>query len=257
VGIVGLSQPGAARSRALALNGVGVVCALASEARHLGPISQQEPIQSLPDGTLVAVTGMGPRAASAGAAALIEAGCTALASFGLAGGLDPDLEAGAVLLPAEVIGTDSQRVVTHEEWRRRVAVAVATHAPVRSGSLITTPHAIASVADKADLFRTTGAAAVDMESLAVGEVASRHGLPFIAVRVIVDSAGDVLPRAVTAAADKQGRLQIWRLIGALTLAPRELAPLIRLARRYRAANRSLAAIARTGSLAPVSSPRLS
>jgi hypothetical protein len=100
------------------------------------------------------------------------------------------------------------------------------------------------------LFRATGAAAVDMESVAVGEVAERHGLPFIAVRVIVDSATDVLPRAVAAAADNEGHLQIWRLIGALALAPNELAPLIRLARRYRAANRSLAAIARTGSLAP-------
>ena len=241
----------------MALNGVGIVCALASEARHLGPISLQEPIELLPDGTLVAVTGMGPRAASAGATALIEAGCTALASFGLAGGLDPDLAAGAVLLPAEVLGKAGQRVTTNEEWRGRVALAVTRYAPVRSGGLLTTPHAIASVADKADLFRTTGAVAVDMESLAIGEVATHHELPFIAVRVIVDSAGDVLPRAVTAAADNQGHLQIWRLLGALTLAPGELAPLIRLARRYRAANRSLAAIARTGSLAPASSPRSS
>jgi hypothetical protein len=68
------------------------------------------------------------------------------------------------------------------------------------------------------------------------------------VRVIVDGAADVLPRAVTEAADNEGHLQVWRLIGALALAPNELAPLIRLARRYRAANRSLAAIARTGSL---------
>ncbi|GAC1471958.1 MAG: hypothetical protein PVSMB1_19530 [Gemmatimonadaceae bacterium] len=60
----------------------------------------------------------------------------------------------------------------------------------------------------------------------------------------------IIPRAVTAAADNEGHLQIWRLIGALALAPNELAPLIRLAQRYRAANRSLATIARAGSLAP-------
>jgi adenosylhomocysteine nucleosidase len=238
----------------LALNGVGVVCALASEARHLGPVSLHEPIGSLPDGTLVAVTGMGPLAASNGAEALIAAGATALASFGLAGGLDPSLNAGAVLLPTEVIGQDGQRVVTDEEWRDRVALAVATYTPICRGTLLTTSQAVASVKDKAALFRMTGAAAVDMESLAVGAVATAHRRPFIAVRVVVDSAGDVLPRAVTAAADKQGHLQIWRLLGALALAPNELAPLIRLARCYRAANRSLAAIAltiaRTGSLAP-------
>jgi len=197
-----------------------------------------------------AVLAIGGSAAAAGSSALIEAGATALASWGMAGGLDPTLGAGAILLPTEVIGSDGRHVNTAEAWRDRLSSAVAALAPVRGGTLLTTPRAIGSVADKAELFRATGAAAVDMESVAVGEVAERHGLPFIAVRVIVDSATDVLPRAVTAAADNEGHLQIWRLIAALALAPNELAPLIRLARRYRAANRSLAAIARTGSLAP-------
>jgi adenosylhomocysteine nucleosidase len=210
----------------------------------------EPPLASLADGTLVAVTGMGSSAAAAGSRALIEAGATALASWGMAGGLDPTLEAGAILLPTEVIGSDRQSFNTAPAWRDRLSGAVATFAPVRGGRLLTTPRAIGSVADKAELFRATGAAAVDMESAAVGEVAAKHQLPFIAVRVVVDSATDVLPRAVTAAADNEGHLQIWRLIGALALAPNELAPLIRLARRYRAANRSLAAIARTGSLAP-------
>jgi adenosylhomocysteine nucleosidase len=235
----------------LALNVVGIVCALASEARHLGPmVGLHEPsLASLADGTLVAVTGMGNSAAAAGSRALIEAGATALASWGMAGGLDPTLDAGAILLPTEVLGLDGQSFNTAQAWRDRLSGAVAALAPVRSGKLVTRFRAIGSVADKAELFRATGAAAVDMESAAVGEVAKRHQLPFIAVRVIVDSAADVLPRAVTAAADHEGHLQIWRLIGALALSPNELAPLIRLARRYRAANRSLAAIARTGSLA--------
>jgi hypothetical protein len=89
-----------------------------------------------------------------------------------------------------------------------------------------------------------------MESLAIAEIAQTHGLPFIAVRVIVDSAGDSLPRAVTAAADSEGHLQVWRLMGELLRTPADLGPLLRLAQRYRAANRSLAAVARVGSLAP-------
>jgi adenosylhomocysteine nucleosidase len=235
----------------LALNAVGIVCALASEARHLGPtVRLAEPLGSLADGTLVAITGMGSAAASMGARSLIEAGATALASWGMAGGLDPTLSAGAILLPTEVLGPDGRIVNTEPGWRNRLSAAVAAHAPVRSGRLLTTPRAIGSVADKAELFRTTGAVAVDMESAAIGAVAEQRQLPFMAVRVVVDSATDVLPRAVTAAADNEGHLQIWRLIGALALAPNELAPLIRLARRYRAANRSLAAIARMGSLAP-------
>ena len=235
----------------MALNVVGIVCALASEARHLGPtVRLAEPLGSLSDGTLVATTGMGWSAASTGARALVAAGAKALASWGMAGGLDPTLQAGAILLPEEIVAAGGRTHWTEPGWRNRVCAAVAVHAPVRGGKLLTSAKAVGSVADKSALFQSTGAVAVDMESAAVAEIAEQQGVPFLAVRVVVDSAADVLPRAVTAAADNEGHLQIWRLIGALALAPNELAPLIRLARRYRAANRSLAAIARSGSLAP-------
>ena len=46
------------------------------------------------------------------------------------------------------------------------------------------------------------------------------------------------------------RLHLWRLLGALARSPADLAPLSRLALRYRAASRTLAAAARLGSLAP-------
>jgi adenosylhomocysteine nucleosidase len=235
----------------LALNVVGIVCALASEARHLGPTTRlHEQIGSLADGTLIAVTGMGGGAAAAGARSLIESGATALVSWGMAGGLDPTLAAGAVLLPDEIVGPDGKAEPTSPQWRDRLVAAIAGHMRVTGGRLLTSPRAIGSVADKADLFRATGAAAVDMESLAVAQIARKAQLPFMAVRVIVDSASDTLPTVVTAAADQAGHLQIWRLIGGLALAPTELAPLIRLARRYRVANRTLATVAHMGSLAP-------
>ena len=220
----------------MALNIVGIVCALASEARHLRST----------DGTLVVTTGMGPSAAAQGARTLIKAGAKALASWGMAGGLDPSLRAGAILLPTEILGPDGRTHPCESGWRNRLAATI----EARSGRLLTSARSVGSVEDKAELFRTTRAVAVDMESAAVAEIAEQHELPFLAVRVIVDSAGDALPRAVTAAADNEGHLQIWRLMGALALAPNELAPLIRLAQRYRTANRSLASIARTGSLAP-------
>jgi nucleoside phosphorylase len=79
---------------------------------------------------------------------------------------------------------------------------------ILQGRLLTSPKAIGSLSEKAALFQQTGAAAVDMESLAIAEIAHTHQLPFIAIRVIVDSAGDTLPRAVTAAADSEGHLQV-------------------------------------------------
>jgi adenosylhomocysteine nucleosidase len=100
------------------------------------------------------------------------------------------------------------------------------------------------------LFRETGAAAVDMESFSVARVANEHRLPFVAARVIVDGAEDCLPAAVTAAADGMGHLHLWRLMGALARTPADLGAVLRLARRYRAASRSLAVMGRVGSLAP-------
>src|SRR3954466_94231 len=110
VGTLGISQPGAARSRTLVLNTVGIVCALASEARHLRPA----------DGTLVATTGMESSAASAGARALIDAGARALASWGMAGGLDPSLKAGEILLPTEVITSDDRVHRCEKGWLERL-----------------------------------------------------------------------------------------------------------------------------------------
>jgi adenosylhomocysteine nucleosidase len=208
----------------------------------------------LADGTLLAVTGMGGAAAAAGARALIEAGATALVSWGMAGGLDPALRAGAILLPSEILQQARAPIATARRWRERLRSALGAQAPVAHGRLLTEPHAIGSVEAKGALFRATGAVAVDMESYAIAELAWTDGLPFLAVRVIVDGAADRLPRAVAAAADAAGPLRVWPLIAALGRAPSEFAALLRLARRYQAASRSLAAVARAGSLVDAIGP---
>jgi adenosylhomocysteine nucleosidase len=193
------------------------------------------------DGALLALSGIGGVAAQAAAHALIEAGVTALMTFGMAGGLDPALKAGSVVLPCEMISADGTRFAASPPWRERVAAAISPLRAVTEGNLLTSAHAIDTPADKAAAFRTTGAAAVDMESAAVAQVASRHGMPFIAVRVIVDTAADTLPGAVVNAS-RAGKVQMSRLIAGLILAPGEFAALIRLSQRYRIATRSLRAI---------------
>jgi adenosylhomocysteine nucleosidase len=193
------------------------------------------------DGALLAVSGIGRVAAEAGARALVEAGVSALMTFGMAGGLDPALKAGSVVLPCEMISADGTRVAASRSWRERVAAAVSPLRAVAEGNLLTSAYAIDTPADKAAAFHDTGAAAVDMESAAVAEIASHHNLPFIAVRVIVDTAADTLPRAVVNAS-RAGRVQIGRLIAGLVLAPGEIGALIRLVQRYRIAMRSLRAI---------------
>lgn len=195
----------------------------------------------LGEGSLLALSGIGCVAAAAAAHALVDAGVSALMSFGMAGGLDPALKTGSVVIPCELLSMDGARYAACRVWREQVAAAVSPLCAVTEGNLLSSAHAIETPADKAAAFRNTGAAAVDMESSAVAEIAAKHNLPFIAVRVIVDTAYDVLPRAVVAAS-RAGRVRLARLVGGLILAPREITSLVRLAQRYRIAMRSLRVI---------------
>jgi adenosylhomocysteine nucleosidase len=229
------------------LNAVGVVAALASEARALGasmPRGGDPPLSELAllgEGSLLATSGIGRVAAAAAAQALVDAGVSALMTFGMAGGLDPALKPGSVVIPCELFSTDGARYAACRAWREQVAAAVSPLCAVTEGNLLTSSRAIETPADKAAAFRNTGAVAVDMESAAVAEIAAQHSFPFIAVRVIVDTAADMLPRAVVEAS-RAGHLQFARLIGGLVLAPREIPSLLRLAQRYRIAMRSLRTI---------------
>jgi adenosylhomocysteine nucleosidase len=226
--------------------GLGIVAALRAEARALGVPRQRRTVRN---GTLVAVTGIGYEAAARGARQLVGAGCHALLSWGLAGALDPTLAPGAILVPDEVVlAGHEHRLRTTCGWRERVLRVLAADWPVERGTLLTSPRPLAAAADKASAFRQTAAAAVDMESFAVAEVALAHGLAFLAVRVVVDRASDEVPHALEGVARASGELAIGRLLARLLAQPSSITQLAHLARCYRAARRSLRGIARSGAL---------
>lgn len=228
-----------------------MVAALEAEARTLGwSMSRGRAPSALADGTLIAVSGMGSAGAAAAARALIDAGATALVSWGLAGGLDPQLPSGTICLPKTVMSVTGGVIDMHHHWREAVGAAIAARHRVVDGKLLTTSHALVDSLAKAAAYRDTGAVAVDMESFAIAAVAAERQLPFIAVRVVVDAAGDSLPVAVVAAS-QAGQVSVMRLMRGLLNSPLEVTPVIQLAQRYRLAIQALTAIARTGALAPL------
>jgi adenosylhomocysteine nucleosidase len=225
----------------------GIVCALRTEARHFG-CRELRPgsVQTLSDGTLISMSGMGPAAASLAAHRLIVAGAGAIMSWGMAGALDPSLQPGTVLLPAAVLCALGERLPVDSDWRERLAAAVAPGYALAQGTLLSSASVIATPEHKRRLFADTGACAVDMESFAIGQVAAQHQLPFVVLRVVIDTASDSLPPIVTAAVDQYGEVRIGPLMVALLRAPWALPALLRIAHRHGSARRALAGLAHLG-----------
>lgn len=227
---------------------VGIVVALAREARALAPDIavrrlRDGSIQMLSDAMLT-VSGMGWDAAAAASRRLVRAGATALASVGTAGALDRALESGAIMLPEEVVVPEGDALPTHASWWEALA-HVLPRGQVYAGRLLTSRLPLGLRLDKAIARRETDCVAVDMESAAIAGVAAEAGVPFIAVRVIVDTAGEDLPGAVLEAS-AHSELSIVRLLAGLARAPWEVRALMRLAGRFKTACAVLAGIGEPG-----------
>ncbi len=125
-------------------------------------------------------------------AAIISAGC--------AGALSPHLTTGQLILASAVYmwsKTGKRRLVCFPTDSRLLPqvrlAAVQTAIPVAEGGLFTSETALCSPAEKIRHGKTTAAIAVDMESGIYAAFAQARGLPFLALRVILDPIELTLP----------------------------------------------------------------
>jgi adenosylhomocysteine nucleosidase len=128
-------------------------------------------------------------------------------------------------------------------WHERLFRRLAGHIDLHTGLLAESKVVLATPAEKRALFDSTGAIAVDMESAAVAAVAHQVGVPFVAIRVIADRADLTVPQSLLRSVDEFGRLRPLTFLRELFVRPNDLFSLIRLARYFRTAQASLAAIA--------------
>jgi adenosylhomocysteine nucleosidase len=166
----------------------------------------------------------------------------ALASFGFAGGLTPDLARGALVIGTAVVYAESSRKLAAANCdlvEQFQAAADAEELPVRQGILVTTPYIVADPASKTALRVRSGACAVDMETAGIVEVAHEAGLPWVAVRAIVDRAGESLPVATLTMLREDGSIAAGRVIQAFYRSPELLWHFLRLAGHMATARRHL------------------
>ena len=143
-------------------------------------------------------------------------------SIGIAGGLAPGLRPGNWMLANSVNGTP-----TDTAWTERLAARLPE---ATRGLLIGVDAVVASSTEKAELHRTTGALAVDMESHVAIRVAQRHHLPFAAARVVCDPVHHSLPHAARVAMKPDGRADFLAVMRSLLAHPAQLPVLIRTGR---------------------------
>ena len=142
------------------------------------------------------VSGVGEAAASRAARLLCDGHDPHwLVSAGFAGGLNPDLTSGQLVLPARILAQAHPQLPPHPV-EASLAARLWQHHPPATTTLISVDSIVASPVAKAALRQATGADLVDMESWAVATVAETAGRGFLSLRVISDAATEALPREV-------------------------------------------------------------
>ncbi len=166
---------------------------------------------------------VGIRAVHLPPARQLEKPIDCLVMAGFAGALDPTLAIGDIVVDGPA------GWVISPAWRR--------------STFFTAEQIVGSVAEKAALFQKTGAAAVEMENVAVRALAHGLEVPFIGIRAISDTADQSLDPEFARWIDEMGRPQPGAVMRGLLARPARIAAAQKLGRSTRlAANRLGAAV---------------
>jgi adenosylhomocysteine nucleosidase len=191
---------------------------------------------------LVVKTGIGMDQAAAAATAASRCGSFDLfLSTGCAGGLAADLLPGDLAIASSVVSSSpSARFETDGEQRTRLE-HIASRAGLRNttGSLLCSREALATAAAKQAAAVAHGSVAVDMEGASIAACAARLGVPFAAVRAILDGADSELRHAGKLIDPQSGAVRPLALASYLAAHPSAVADLRAMQRMMHAAQDSL------------------
>ena len=151
-----------------------------------------------PDVARFVRTGVGPRRA----AAAVRERCRdadLIISSGCCGGLVPGAARGMLAIPARVLRLASGEPLdapapdaSLAELARGVAERLGLHCSPRP--LVTVEDALHTPESKHRCHEACGAVVVDMETAAVAEAAREINVPYLSIRVVLDTADETLPR---------------------------------------------------------------
>jgi adenosylhomocysteine nucleosidase len=180
---------------------------------------------------ILACTGDGAANAARGAAAVLDRfPVDAVVIVGVAGGLSPALETGRLLAASAVMEDGMPLPPPDAAWRERAV----RHAEALPATFVSSRDLLCTARSKAEAYARLPrgiAAAVDLESAAFARAAADRHLPYLALRAVVDAAGETLPLDFNALRDADGAIDRRRVALRAITRPTLIAPLLRMRRR--------------------------
>jgi adenosylhomocysteine nucleosidase len=137
-------------------------------------------------GVRVLTTGMGQDAAAGAAAAALGGGVTAVVVAGLAGGCDPALGVGTVVVATGLCDLGGRPLDAPLVDPAICAAVLAATPPAVAGTVASVDAAVDDPASRARL-AATGALAVETEAAGWAAACLRAGVPLLVVRAVLDT----------------------------------------------------------------------
>ena len=147
------------------------------------------------------ILGIGPARAGKSMDAILAKGKRkpqAVLMLGIAGAVEPRMETGELTLAAKYVmdsGDSPRQVFSPDPAMLELAEAAAADArmPVDHSHSLTVDHMVSETQEREQLRQKYGVGSVNMEDYAVAISADAAGVPFLSVRVILDTAEQKLP----------------------------------------------------------------
>lgn len=185
---------------------IGIIFALEAERHGLAQVLVNSPVDYSSDGlsctwlvgnvnVAAIVSGIGRERCALAAQQLISKGAQWVVAAGFAAALDSQARVGDVVVAHRVMmeNTDTEPIECSASMIGAVPPSGQLGYSIWRSDLLTIDHIVLDSEEKEEIYRRTGAAALDMESYAAAEICSKQGVPFIAIRGVSDVADQSLP----------------------------------------------------------------
>jgi hypothetical protein len=162
-------------------------------------------------------------------------GCRGIVSYGVAGGLCPELRSGDIVVGSQVLGPN-RSIRTDDIWSAWLLSTIPTAV---YGPIVGIDVPISACASRSELWLRSGALAVDMESHIIAGLAAVNALRFVALRVVIDAAGRNVPPTALACISSDGETSRWRLSRLLLRRPSDALDVMKLSADWWLARKAL------------------